>query len=271
MNDTLLKLSPLIAIIVAVVGLAYWWRWRSDRKEETSHADALAALAGGLGGRVAGPAEVRAWSADLLPPMKSSTEGFAGRLGTVRPPRFETALDFRRGNWAVRVGEASMEKANSTSSATAHEHRIEVATSLVAPMKIGRRILVDFRGRPLAPDRAGAAGPAAEAPVTVVHEQRQWLPAAVPEPVAREFTVFTTDPSAVARAFTPQAVEWLLGQAGANPFVSAMPLLLTFEAGLVFTTSPQRIDPDHVLAKVDAILGLLDRMGIAPAHPPVTA
>lgn len=266
-----MELLYVVAALVVLFALLRWFQSRGSRKEDQAQADALATLANGLGGRVADPADVRAWSADLLPPMKSSTDGVAGRLGTVRPPRFETALDFRRGNWAVRVGEASMEKANSTSSATAYEHRIEVATALVPPMKIGRRILVDFLGRPLAPDRAQAAGPAAEAPVTVVREQRPWLPAGLPDPVGREFTVFTTDPSAVARAFTPQVAEWVLGQAGANPFVSAMPLLLTFEAGLVFTTSPQRIDPDQVLAKVDAILGLLDRMGIAPAHPPVTA
>lgn len=262
-----MELLYVVAALVVLFALLRWFQSRGARKEDQAQADALAVLANGLGGRVADPADVRAWSADLLPPMKSSTDGVAGRLGTVRAPRFETALDFRRGNWAVRVGEASMEKANSTSSATAHEHRIEVATAIVPPMKIGRRVLVDFLGRPLAPDRAQAA----EAPVTVVREQRQWLPAGLPEPLGREFTVFTSDPSAATRAFTPQVVEWMLGQAGANPFVSAMPLLLTFEAGLVFTTSPQRIDPDQVLAKVDAILGLLDRMGIAPAHPPVTA
>ncbi|MFD0201260.1 MULTISPECIES: hypothetical protein [Saccharothrix] len=265
-----LELAPLIAIIVALVGLVFWWRWRSDRKEEHAHAEALTALANTLGGRVAGPAEVQAWSAGLRPPMASDTEGFAGWAGTVRQPRFETALDFRRGDWAVRLGEASMEKANSSSSATKHEHRIEVATALVPPMKIGRRILVDFRGRPLAPDRARSAGPAAEAPVTAVQEQRQWLPVRLPEPLDREFTAFSTDPSAAAGAFNPQVVEWMLGQAGDNPFVSAIPLLLTFEAGLVYTTSPNRIDPNQVLAKVDAIIGLLDRMGIAPAHPPVT-
>lgn len=271
MDDFYVKLAPLIAIMVGLIGLAFWWKWRGERKEEHSHADALAALANTLGGRVAGSADVRAWSAELLPPMKSDTEGISGLLGTVRRPRFETALDFRRGNWAVRVGEASMEKANSTSSATAYEHRIEVATSLLPPMKISRRIHVDFRGRPLVSDSAQAVGPAGEAPVTVEREQREWLRARLPEPVDREFTVFTTDPAAVARAFNPQVVEWLLGQAGSNPFLSAMPLVLTFEAGLVYATSPRRIDPDQIMAKVDVILGLLDRMGVAPAHPPVTA
>jgi hypothetical protein len=268
MGDFYRNTGLFVALVLSLLGLLFWWRWRSDRKEESEHTDALAAFADSVGGRVADPADVHAWSAELLPPMKNDTDGVSGWLGTVRPPRFEAALDFRRGNWPVRVTEASMEKANSSSSATKYQHRIEVATALVPPMKIGRRILVDFRGRPLAPDRARAAGPAAEAPITVAREQRQWLPTRLPDPLDREFEVFTIDPGAVVRAFTPQVVEWILGQAGDNPFVSAMPLLLTFEAGLVYTTSPQRIDPDHVLPKVDLILGLLDRMGVAPGRPP---
>ncbi|GAB2997635.1 hypothetical protein [Saccharothrix stipae] len=267
--EYLLDLAPLIAIMLALVGLLVWWRWRGNRKEERQHAESLAALAASLGGRVVGPDEARAWSAELLPPLQGEAEGLVNRAGTVRRPRFETALDFRRGNWSVRVGEASIRKQVATAGTTTiHQHRIDVAASIPAPMKISRRIHVDFRGRPLAPDRAGAAGPAAEVPVTVEREQRQWLQARLPEPMDREFTVFTTDPAAAARAFTPQAVEWLLGQAGANPFQSAMPLVLTFEAGLVYATAPQRIDPAQVMAKVDVILGLLERMGVAPAAPP---
>ncbi|MBB5806675.1 hypothetical protein F4560_006443 [Saccharothrix ecbatanensis] len=260
--------------LLGLVGLLFWWKWRSERKAERSHAEALVAFAGTLGGRVVGPAEAHAWSAELLPPMKSDTEGVIGWMGTVRRPRFETALDFRRGNWSVRVSEASMEKANSTSSATIYEHRIEVATSIVAPMKISRRLLVDHMRRPLPPKRIPDPDrePAAEAPVTVVREQRPWLRTRVPAPVDGDFVVFTTDPSTVARAFNPQFVEWMLGQAGDDPFESAWPLHLTFEAGLVFATSHRRIDPDKVLAKVDVILGMLDRMPhVTPAHPPVSA
>jgi hypothetical protein len=273
MDEFFLRISLFVAICLVLIGLLFWWRWRSDRKEEREHAEALAALAGSLGGSVAGSADVRAWSAELLPPLRSQSEGLVNWFGTVRRARFETALDFRRGNWSVRLSEASIKKTVPTAGTTTHhQHRIDVATSVVASMKISRRIYVDFRGRPLAPDRAQASGPAAEAPPTVVREQREWLPARLPEPLDREFTVFTTDPSTVARAFTPQVADWVLGQAADNPFLSAMPLLLTFEAGLVFATSPQRIDPNQILTTVDAILGLLDRMPhVTPAHPPVRA
>ncbi|MFE2750984.1 hypothetical protein ACFXGA_03155 [Actinosynnema sp. NPDC059335] len=270
MDDIYWEFAPLFLIAAALFGLGYWWNRRSNRKEERGHGEALAAFAGSLGGRVVGPAEAVAWSSQLLPPMKSHTEGFVGRVGTVRPPRFDTALDFRRGRWSVRVSEASMEKANSSSSATIHEYRIEVATSTLVPMKISRRIHVGLHGRKLAPDHILAQGgtPVREAPVTVAREQRQWLQARLPESLDRDFVLFTTDPIAAARAFNPQVVEWLLGQAGDHPVTAAMPLMLTFEAGLVYTTTPQRIDPDRILARVDAMLGLLDRMGVTPGSPP---
>lgn len=263
--NTLETFGPLLAVFAALIGLGAWWHWRSKRKEEQAYADGLTALANAVGGRVAGPEDVTAWSAGLLPPMKSETDGFSGWIGTVRPPRFETALDFRRGHWSVRLTEASMERANSSSSSVRYEHRVDVATSLVPPMKISRRIHVDHLGRPLRPDRVRDSGAPAEAPVTVAQEQRQWLRVGLPEPLAKEFTVFATDPAAAARVFTPQVVAWMLEQAGPLPFESVMPLMLTFEAGLVYATTRDRIKPDPVLAQVDVILGLLDRMGIAPA------
>ncbi|GAA1329545.1 hypothetical protein [Saccharothrix algeriensis] len=270
--EHVLDLAPLIAVLLGLFGLLVWWKWHGERKEEREHAAALAALANALGGEVADPGEARAWSAELLPPLRDETEGFVNRMGTVRRARVETALDFRRGGWSIRVSEASIRKHVATAGATTiHQHRIEVAASVPAPMKISRRTHVDFRGRPLSPEHARAAGPAGEAPLTVAREQRQWLRAGLPEPVNREFTVFTADPAAAARAFTPQAVEWLLDQTGPNPFLSAMPLVLTFEADLVYATAPKRIDPDRLLARVDVVLGLLDRMGATPANPPVTA
>ncbi len=271
MADFYRNTAVFVVLCLALLGLLFWSMWRKARKEQREHADALTALANTLGGKVVDPTQARAWSTDLLPPLSSETEGFFNRMGTVRRARFETALDFHRGGWSVRVSEASIKKHVATAGTTTiHQHRIEVAASIPAPMKISRRIHVDFRGRPLSPEHAQAAGPAGEAPLTVAREQRQWLPLKLPEPADREFTAFTTDPTTAQQVFTPQAVEWMLGQTGDNPFLSAMPLVLTFEADLVYATAPKRIDPDHILTTVDVILGLLDRMHATPVPPPVT-
>ncbi|CCH32099.1 hypothetical protein ABZ816_26290 [Actinosynnema sp. NPDC047251] len=268
--DYLLDLALLVALLLALFGLLVWARWRKERKVRREHAAALAALAHPLGGRVVGPAEARAWSADLLPPLANETGGFTGRLGTVRRPRFETAVDFRRGDWSVRLSEASMRKATATSTTTLHQHRVEVAVSGLPELKLCRRIHVDFRGRPLAEKHLREVGPAGDAPLTVAREQRPWSQVRLPAEVDREFTAFSTDPATVTRAFTPQVADWLLGHADSDPLLSAMPILLTAEAGFVYTTGPGRIDPEQVLRTVDLVLGLLDRLRATPAHPPIT-
>jgi hypothetical protein len=262
-----LELAPLIAIIAALFGLGYWWNWRRNRREEHAQVDALTALAGSLGGRVIGRAEALPWSVELLEPMREETDGLVNRLSMASPTSFGVALDFRRGRWSVRIGEASVEKSVDNGTRTEYEHRIEVATAPVTPMKISRRVHggKNLFGRPLGPDHISAQGGelVREVPVTVAEAGGEWHRVALPPgPFDAQFAVFTSDPAAVARAFDPGAVEHLLGQ------VRSLPSPLHFEAGLVFGTVPGRINPEHVLATVDVILGLLDRMGIAPAHPP---
>ncbi|MBW4719663.1 hypothetical protein [Saccharothrix obliqua] len=242
----LLDLAPLIAVVLALFGLLLWWRRRRDRKAEHEHAEALAALAGSAGGRVVGRAGARAWSAGLLSP-----KGLP-----LSRPRFVLALDVRRGDWSVRVSEASVKKATSTSAATSYEHRIEVAASGLPTMKISRRV---HSGRPLDPALVR------EVPVTVAAEGGQWHRVGFPPgPFDARFAVFASDPAAAAQALNPRAVEHLLAR------VDFLPFTLHFESGLVFGTMSGRINPDHVLNAVDAVLGLLDRMGATPAHPPVT-
>ncbi len=270
MYNIWLELAPLFAIIAALFGLGYWWNWRRNRKEERAQADALTALAGSLGGRVVGPDDARPWSAGLLAPLRAETDGLVNRLSMASPRSFGTALDFRRGRWSVRVGEASVERAAQNGTRTVHEHRVEVATAPVAPMKISRRVhgATDFLGRPLGPDHVSAQGGelVREVPVTVAARGDQWHRVAFPPgPFDAQFAVFTSDPAAAAAAFNPQAAEWLLAE------FHAMPSTVHFEAGVVFGTVPGRIDPDLVLKTVDAVLGLLDRMGVAPAHPPAPA
>lgn len=150
-------LALLVTILLALVGLLFWWKWHGERKEEREHADALATLAGTLGGKVVDRGEARAWSAGLLPPLRNETVGFANRLGTARRVRFETALDFRRGRWPVRVSEASIKKhVVIASTTTIYEHRIEVATSPLPAMKMCRRLHEGFMGRPLTQAQAQA-------------------------------------------------------------------------------------------------------------------
>lgn len=148
--------------------------------------------------------------------------------------------------------------------------RIEIAAARLVPMKISRRIYSGRNswGRPSAPDNIFAQGGerVREIPVTVARERGQWHQLGLPPgPLDARFAVFTSGPAAAARALSPQAAEHLLAQVNSSPFP------LHFEAGSVFGTVPRRIDPDHVLEKVDVILGLLDRMGVAPAQPPGTA
>ncbi|GGP68460.1 hypothetical protein [Saccharothrix coeruleofusca] len=265
--DDLLDFAPIIAVtlgLLGLLGLLRWWAWRGERKEGRKHVEALSALVGGLGGRVVvGRVESRAWSAHLLPPMTADTEGFFAWLGVVRWPRFEIAVDFRRGEWPVRVSEASMKKTNGTPS---YEHRIEVATSPLPATRICKRVYPESR-RTWLFKNVQVVGPAGEPPLTAERDQQQWLRVVLPEALDREFTVFSTDPVTVRRMFTPQVVEWMLDRTG-SPGTSAMPFALTFEAGFAYTVEHGRIAPDRLLPQVDAILGLLDRMRAAPAHPP---
>ncbi|MEU4442714.1 hypothetical protein AB0K14_00510 [Actinosynnema sp. NPDC050801] len=265
MDDFYLDLLPLGAIVLGLFALGFWWNRRRERKEEREQAESLASLATTLGGRVAGPDDVLPWSAELLEPLRDETDGMINRMGTASRPAYVTALDFRRGRWSVRVTEATVEKSIDNGTRTAYEQRIEVATSPLVPMRISRRVYgaKNFLGRALPPDNALAQGGelVREVPVTVAREHGQWVPARFPPgPLDAQFAVFTSDPAAAAGLLNPRAVEWLLNEG------LALPSPLHFEAGLVFGTTPNRINPDHLPASVDVILGLLDRMGVSPAR-----
>lgn len=261
MDDFYLRIALFLVLVGALVGLVFWLLRRKERKRNREHAEALAALAARLGGAVAAP-PAAAWSADLSPPFSTNTQGLANRLLTVSRPRFETAVDFRRGPWPVRVSEASMKRSVSNGTSTFHEHRIEVATGQLAPMKLNRRLHADFLGRPVKPDHVLARGgdPVREAPVTVAQQQGQWLQVHLPVPVSTDWVAFTSDPHSASRALAPEATAWLSEQLG------SLPWSLTFENGLLYTTWPTRIQPETLLTTVDTLLGLLDRIpGARPA------
>ncbi|GHF87615.1 hypothetical protein FHX82_000848 [Amycolatopsis bartoniae] len=248
-----IALAVLVCLVLPI-SLTFWWVRRRERREDRKHYEALAALTASIGGVVIGRDEATAWSTGLRPPFKTHVGGLINWMGTVRKPRFETALDFRRDGWQVRVSEASMRRAVSNGTSTFYEHRIDVATAPLPPMKLHRRLHTDFRGRPVKPDSILALGgkPVREAPVTVAQQQGQWLEVNLPLSVSTDWVAFSSAPQGA--PLTPEALEWLSRNTGALPWG------LTFESGLLYATWPTRIQPQTLLTTVDAMLGLLDRI-----------
>jgi hypothetical protein len=273
--DSLLSLWPLVLVYGVFYLLFFLLRRRKKNKDARLLAETLDAVASAVGGTVAGPDGVTPWSAELRGPMATNVGGFVNSLATARRPRFTGAVDFQRGRWHVRVTEATMKKANSTSAAWIHEHRIEVATARLAPLKLTRRVHANALGRPLSPKSANALehGWVGEIPVTAAREQHDWMKVDLPAELDREFTVFTTDLSSARRVLNPQSIEWLLDLKESSPSLMVRSFMaLTFESGLVHVTLPKRIDPEELLPAVDAIVGLLDRIPVAtPRHPATLA
>lgn len=259
-----LRLSPLLGCMAAGLGLLFWSQWRSARKEQREHVEALTALAASLGGTmVSDPEKATAWSAELLRPFKNYTGGFINWLATVRRPRFEIALDFVRGPWRLRVTEVSMERRGSTGGVTHHEHRIEVITAPLPPVKLARRLYTDFLGRPLKPGHVLSEGTAviSEPPVTVARQQGEWQRLRLPGHYDSQYAVFANDLGAANRMLNRDVLEYLVENASVLPFV------LTFEDGFFYATMPYRIGPNTLPKTLEAVLGLLERVpGAAPTH-----
>lgn len=77
---------------------------------------------------------------------------------------------------------------------------------------------------------------AERAALSVVRSDGEWLPLRLPTGVDREFAVFGSDLSSTARAFNPEALDWLLMRLDVLPTLAGMFLSLTFENGLVYCT-----------------------------------
>lgn len=255
MGGFYLNISLLVLLLATLLGLGFWWMRRKEQQEDQAHAQALATVAASVGGVVVGSEQAAAWSAHLRAPMQQDHDGLLEKLYAVRAPRFETALDFRRGPWALRVTEASMKTNTSNGNRTSYEHRIDVATAPLPAMKLHRRLRTDFLGRAVRPDSVLAqGGPVRVPPVTVAQQQGQWVQVNLPVPVSTDWVAFGSDPYLASRALTPEALDWLARNAGALPWG------LTFENGLLYATWPTRIQPGTLPTTVDAILGLLDRI-----------
>ncbi|USX49719.1 hypothetical protein [Lentzea sp. HUAS12] len=262
----LLPSAAVVAFVLGVVALRRWWQVRRNRRADQEQAVALAPLAAELGGAVVGADRAAAWSADLRAPLAAHTTGVVDKLLQRSKPRFDLAVDLRRGPWHVRVSQASMRRQGSNGVLRLIEHRFEVATVRVAPMRITRRQHSDFLGRPVGPDHL--SGWLSAQPLTVARENGEWLPLRLPPDTDQEFAVFANDLTNAAMAFTPESLRWLLAQADALPPLVGRFLSLTFENGIVFTTVRGPVDEATLLPVVDTIAGLLDRMpDMRPRHP----
>lgn len=252
--EYLLEMWPLVAVIVAGIAFALWWRWRQPRRERQKQLESLSALATSLGGVVAGPDHAAPWSAQLLPILKNHTGGMVDTVRNVglQGPQCDAALEFPRGRWRVRVSEASLRRHNVTSSGgttTVHEHRIEVVTAQLPPMQIVRRVT--------------GAEPVSEPPVSVAQRGSAWQRLQLPAPADQQLAVFASDLGAASHMVNQEVLEFLVTNVG------ALPLVLTFETGLVYGVMLNQINPNTLLTSVDTILGALERIpGAAPVgHP----
>ncbi|GGU74145.1 hypothetical protein [Lentzea flava] len=245
-SEFYLRLGLFGLCVGVLVGLVLWLVWRKNRKAERERLDELTAFAESLGGTVTyRRAGARPWSADLTRAMADEHGTFLKWLGRQSEPRFDHVLDFRRGRWQVRVSEASMEKATSTSTRTAQEVRIEVATADLVPLKIVRR-----RHSGSAAQERNWAG---EMPVTVARDDDPlWMELKLPAFVDHEFVAFTSDLPEAAGVLNHQFLELLLDEMQLRN--------LTFESGIAYTVMDGPILPGVVLQTVDSMTALLDRV-----------
>ncbi|MET9230955.1 hypothetical protein [Lentzea sp. NPDC003310] len=254
-----LKLGLLVLILVALFALIFWLRARADRKQALDHAAELAKFVAGLGGTLA---QAPAWSADLRRPFAEEYGDVIGWLHRASEARFDHALDFERHGWRVRVTEASIElnSASTQDKVVTHtEHRIEVATTALPPLKL---VLSSWGGG------SGARRWVAEAPQTAASgPQPQWHELRLPLGLDQLYLAATADPHRAAALLTPAVVERLQGESRMGNLRT-----LTVEAGIAYTVAVGAIDPKTVLPAVDAVIGVLERVpGAQPSRPAPTA
>jgi hypothetical protein len=252
------------AIVFLVV--RRWWHFRGHAKRREAQIAALTPLAQRIGGRVLGPDEAAMWTAELCKPFWNE---FSVALRSKR--QFDLSLDFRRGPWHVRVTEASVRyDVRGFGVRWLQEHRIEIATARLAPLKVRRPTKYDVNnGQPLSPSRLESEWTQIVScePETAKQADAQWVPVPLLPPMDQEFSAYGSDPAAAARELNFGALHWIIDQDGSLP-AYAKGLSLTFESGFVYLVVHDHIYPDDLMDVVDTICGLLDRMpGARPRHP----
>ncbi|KJK42445.1 hypothetical protein UK23_37210 [Lentzea aerocolonigenes] len=273
-NEYVLTPFFLVWVALAVLFLVVrrWLHFRAHRRTRAEQVAALTPLANSIGGRVIGPGgETTAWSAGVRGPVVEHVEGLFATLLRRSKPQFDLAMDVQRGHWHVRVTEASVRVSNPSGYGVkwVQEHRIEVATARMAPMRIIRPYKHTSTGNPLSPQRIEEQreGWVARPPSTAQSDHGGWHQVPLAPPMDGEFFACSTDPAAASRELNFDALHWLIDREGDLP-VFASKMRLTFEAGFVYLVMIDHIEPDQVMVVVDTICGLLDRMpGARPRHP----
>ncbi|USX49717.1 hypothetical protein [Lentzea sp. HUAS12] len=259
MSDGLSVRIALFGVcVVIVVALVVWFVWRKKKREEQARITELTAFADSVGGSVQDRrAGARPWSAEFTRAMASEYGTFFRWLGRQSEGRFDYALDFSRGRWRVRISEASLENATSSSTRTAQETRVEVATTDLVTLKIIRRRHAGSHSQ--------ERGWAAEVPVTVSAERDPlWMEIRLPASVDHAFVAFTSDLPEAARVLNHGFLALLLDEVQLRT--------LTFEAGIVHTTLDGPIFPRLALETTDLMVALLERVpGLEPRDPKTAA
>lgn len=260
--ETLLEMWPLLLALLAFGAYMSWSNWRKRRRDNESVDAALTDLAANFGGQVLHGADAGVRSGALSPMLHRQTTGLRA-LTTRRKPRPEIAVQFTTGPWQVRISEwSAVFRGIHERQETHYEHRIEISTAELAPLKLTERRHVDLGGRPIDQNSAEAIGDVDEAPVTVAQRQGQWVQAAIASPAGDDLAAFTTDHAAASRTLNDRATSWLVDR------LYGTHRTLTFEAGLLYTTTSGRIDGGEVTRTVNTMLGLLECIPeAAPTRP----
>ncbi|SFR15352.1 hypothetical protein SAMN04488564_104133 [Lentzea waywayandensis] len=266
-------LSPLVltafAVMIVFMVVRRWLQFRNHAKARDAQIAALTPLAQRLGGNVLGPDEAGMWTAELRKPFENE---FSIALRSKR--QFDLSLDFQRGQWHVRVTEASVRYDNRGLGVRwMHEHRIEIATARLAPLKVTRPNKYSVNtGQPLSPGQLEAVWKqiVGYEPETAKRDGAEWRPVPLQPPMDQEFSAYGSDPAAAARELNFDALHWLLDHEESLP-LWAKGMSLTFESGFVYLLVFRPVQPDELMGVVDVIVGLLDRMpGARPRHPAAT-
>lgn len=262
----------MIAAAIVFMVVRRWFHFRSRGKSLEEQVALLTPLAADVGGRVIPPGgDTAAWSAGVRGPVAEHVDGFLDRLLRRSKPQWDLALDVQRGQWHVRVTEASVRVANPSGYGVRweQEHRIEVATARMAPMRILRPSKYSTSGKPLS--SAGIEYQRTvwvdEPPSTAKNDHVEWHQVPLAPPMDKEFFAYGSDPAAAAKELNFDALCWLIDRENELP-IQASAMRLTFESGFVYIVMSDHIEPDSLLVVVDTIVGLLDRMpGARPRHP----